>query len=73
MARNAYADLTLADAQGGDLSLVFIAGGGARLYVGGDQPMDQPPCSVKLSRDQLARLADRIYRGLVASSGEGGR
>lgn len=39
-------DFRATDSSGADLAIAWTADGGARIRVGGTQPMDQPPCSM---------------------------
>ncbi len=61
MNRDPYADFSATDDAGAELSLVWVGeGGDARISVGGDQPMDQPPCSILLGARTLKLLAEII-------------
>ena len=57
MSRDPWADLSLTDASGAYLSWVWLADGCAQLSIGGDQPLDQPPCSIKLTPEMQAQIA----------------
>ena len=57
--KDPYPIFTATDDAGAELSLVW-ADGGARIYIGGDQPMDQPPCSILLGDRTLKLLAEII-------------
>jgi hypothetical protein len=61
-----YADLSFENPDGADFSLVWVKGGRASISVGGDQPMDQPPCAITLDRARLIKLAGHIVAGLAA-------
>jgi hypothetical protein len=57
MSRDPWADLSLTDASGAYLSWVWLADGSVQLSIGGDQPLDQPPCSIKLTPEMQAQIA----------------
>jgi hypothetical protein len=63
-----YADYTVADDSGAELSIVWVQGGGARIYIGGDQPLDQPPCSILRSREEMVALRDYLNAQLATKT-----
>jgi hypothetical protein len=62
-----YADFTATDADGAELSIVWVKGGGARISVGGNQPLDQPPCSRLLGPRTLLALYHFLRDGRDAA------
>jgi hypothetical protein len=61
-----YADYTVADDFGAELSIVWVKGGGARIYVI-DVGDDQPGCSILRSREEMIALRDYLNAQLNAS------
>jgi hypothetical protein len=55
-----YADFTARDSDGAELSIVWVKGGGARITIAGDQPLNQPPCSILRSCDEMIALRDYL-------------
>jgi hypothetical protein len=64
MAYDPEADLRIAASDGADLSIVWTETG-ATISIGGDQPMDQPPCRITLDRKQILDLGRYIYDGAM--------
>jgi hypothetical protein len=64
MAYDPEANLNIATPDGADLSVVWTQKG-ATISIGGDQPMDQPPCRISLNNTDLANLALYILRGTL--------
>jgi hypothetical protein len=64
MAYDPEADLSIATPDGSDLSIAWVRDG-ATISVGGDQPMDQPPCRITLNRTQLLEIAIYILREVL--------
>jgi hypothetical protein len=62
MAYDPDEDLHVATPDGSDLSIVWTQTG-ATISIGGDQPMDQPPCRIRLDLTQLRDVADYLLRG----------
>jgi hypothetical protein len=57
---------------GADISIVWLDDGGAFIRVGGDQPMDQPPCSIRRSREEMAALRDHLDAELGVTAPQDG-
>lgn len=53
-------DFRATDSAGADMSIEWTGDGGARIRVGGTQPLDQPGCSIKRSREEMAALRDYL-------------
>jgi hypothetical protein len=60
-----YADYTVADDDGTELSIVWVKGGGARIYVCGDP--DRGGFSILRSREEMVALRDYLNAQLDAS------
>jgi hypothetical protein len=63
-----YADLILLGDAECTLSVVWIKGGDARISIDGDQPLDQPPPSVRLSRTAMRSLQQHLIAELSRES-----
>jgi hypothetical protein len=64
MAYDPEENLNIATPDGRDLSIVWTKAG-ATISIGGDQPMDQPPCRIMLDRQQILALGIYILRWVI--------
>jgi hypothetical protein len=67
-----YADYTVADESGAELSIVWVKGGGARIYVSGARPARIHACSILRSREEMVALRDYLDAQLAANPSPGG-
>jgi hypothetical protein len=62
-----YTDYTVADESGAELSIVWVKGGGARIYLVEPLDVGDMTCSILRSREEMVALRDYLNAQLDAS------